>query len=80
VRTTGLRMGVLMRPERFGRGSNVFAGEVKEAIYLGVSVKLRIACDDGLELIVRQPARGELPEAGARVSVSIDPGDIHVFA
>jgi spermidine/putrescine ABC transporter ATP-binding subunit len=75
----GQRMGVLMRPERFGRGSNVFAGEVKEAVYLGVSFKLRIACDDGHELIVRQPARGELPAPGTRVSVSIDPEDIHVF-
>ena len=75
----GQRMGVLMRPERFGRGTNVFAGEVKEAVYLGVSFKLRIACDDGLELIVRQPARGELPAPGTRVNVSIDPEDIHVF-
>jgi ABC-type Fe3+/spermidine/putrescine transport system ATPase subunit len=77
--TTGERMGVLIRPERFARGANVFAGEVKEAVYLGVSFKLRIACDDGLELIVRQPARGELPAPGTRVSVSIDPEDIHVF-
>jgi spermidine/putrescine ABC transporter ATP-binding subunit len=75
----GQRMGVLMRPERFGRGTNVFAGEVKEAVYLGVSFKLRIACDDGLELIVRQPARGALPAPGTRVSVAIDPEDIHVF-
>ena len=75
----GQRMGVLMRPERFGRGTNVFSGEVKEAVYLGVSFKLRIACDDGLELIVRQPARGELPAPGTRVNVSIDPEDIHVF-
>ena len=79
VRTTGRRMGVAMRPERFGRGANVFSGEVREAVYLGVSFKLRIACDDGLELIVRQPARGELPAPGARVNVSIDPEDIHVF-
>lgn len=80
ARTVGARMGVLMRPERFGRGTNVFAGEVKEAVYLGSSIKLRIACDDGLELIVRQPARGPLPAPGTRLSVSIDPGDIHVFA
>jgi ABC-type Fe3+/spermidine/putrescine transport system ATPase subunit len=80
ARTVGARMGVLMRPERFGRGSNVFAGEIKEAVYLGSSIKLRIACDDGLELIVRQPARGPLPAPGTRVSMSIDPGDIHVFA
>jgi spermidine/putrescine ABC transporter ATP-binding subunit len=79
VRTIGQRLGVLMRPERFGRGSNVFAGEVKEAVYLGGSFKLRIACDDGLELIVRQPARGPLPAPGTRVSVNIEPGDIHVF-
>jgi spermidine/putrescine ABC transporter ATP-binding subunit len=76
---TGERLSVLIRPERFGRGSNVFAGEIKEAVYLGVSFKLRIACDDGLEVIVRQPARGELPVPGKRVSISIDPEDIHVF-
>ena len=72
-------MGVLMRPERFGRGANVFNGEVKEAVYLGSSIKLRLACDDGLELIVRQPARGPLPATGSRVSVGIEPEDIHVF-
>ncbi len=76
---TGARMGVLMRPERFGRGANVFAGVVQEAVYLGVSFKLRIVCDDGLELVVRQPARGGLPAPGTRVNVSIDPEDIHVF-
>ncbi len=80
VRTVGARLGVLMRPERFGQGANVFAGEVKEAVYLGSSIKLRIASDDGLELVVRQPARGTLPAPGARVSIAIDPGDIHVFA
>ncbi|MBS0549978.1 MAG: TOBE domain-containing protein, partial [Proteobacteria bacterium] len=79
VRTVGQRLGVLMRPERFGRGANVFAGEIKEAVYLGVSFKLRVACDDGLELIVRQPARGPLPLPGTRVQVAIDPGEIHVF-
>jgi len=75
----GQRLGVLIRPERFGRGTNVFAGEVKEAVYLGVSFKLRIACDDGLELIVRQPARGALPAPGTRMNVAVDPGEIHVF-
>ncbi len=75
----GQRMGVMIRPERFGRGSNVFAGEVREAVYLGGSFKLRVACDDGLDLIVRQPARGPLPVPGTRVSVAIDPEDIHVF-
>ena len=48
-----------MRPERFAHGgANSFTGEVMEAVYLGSSFKLRLACDDGLELIVRQPARG----------------------
>jgi hypothetical protein len=51
----GSRVGVLMRPERFGRGgANTFNGEVKEAVYLGSSLKLRLACDDGLELVVRR--------------------------
>jgi len=75
----GKRLGVLMRPERFGGGANTFIGEVREAVYLGSSFKLRLACNDGLELVVRQPARGKLPAAGERVTVSIDPDAIHVF-
>jgi spermidine/putrescine ABC transporter ATP-binding subunit len=75
----GARVGVLMRPERFGGGANSFAGEVREAVYLGASFKLRLACDDGLELIVRQSARGALPIPGTRVTVGIDPESIHVF-
>jgi spermidine/putrescine ABC transporter ATP-binding subunit len=76
----GARVGVLMRPERFGPGggANTFNGEVKEAVYLGSSIKLRLASDDGLELIVRQPA-GPLPATGSRVSVGIEPEAIHVF-
>mgnify|MGYP003347364075 CR=1 FL=1 len=76
---TGRKVGVLMRPERFGEGANIFAGTVTEAVYLGVSFKLRLRCDDGLELIVRQPARGGLPAQGTRVTVGIDPDSIHVF-
>jgi putative spermidine/putrescine transport system ATP-binding protein len=76
----GKRLGVLMRPERFAMsGTNSFAGEVLEAVYLGASFKLRLACSDGLELIVRQPARGRLPAAGQRIEVGIDPDAIHVF-
>jgi spermidine/putrescine ABC transporter ATP-binding subunit len=75
----GSRVGVLMRPERFGRGANTFSGEVKEAVYLGASLKLRLACDDGLELIVRQPAGGPLPATGSRINIGIEPESIHVF-
>ena len=75
----GSRVGVLMRPERFGRGANSFNGEVREAVYLGSSFKLRLACDHGLELIVRQPAGGPLPATGSRVTVGIEPESIHVF-
>jgi len=75
----GTRVGVLMRPERFGQGVNSFNGAVKEAVYLGSSLKLRLACDDGLELIVRQPVRGALPATGSRVSVAIERESIHVF-
>jgi putative spermidine/putrescine transport system ATP-binding protein len=76
----GDRLGVLMRPERFAaRGANSFAGEVLEAVYLGASFKLRLACDGGLELIVRQPARGKLPATGQRLEVGIDAEAIHVF-
>jgi putative spermidine/putrescine transport system ATP-binding protein len=65
--SVGQRVGVLMRPERFGRGANSFNGEVTEAVYLGSSLKLRLACDDGIELIVRQPAGGPLPATASRV-------------
>jgi putative spermidine/putrescine transport system ATP-binding protein len=75
----GSRVGVMMRPERFGRGANNFNGEVKEAVYLGSSLKLRLACDDGLELIVRQPVTGSLPATGSRISTGIEPESIHVF-
>jgi putative spermidine/putrescine transport system ATP-binding protein len=75
----GRRVGVLMRPERFGEGANSFSGIVKEAVYLGSSFKLRLACGEGMELIVRQPALGGLPALGARVTVGIAPESIHVF-
>jgi putative spermidine/putrescine transport system ATP-binding protein len=75
----GSRVGVLMRPERFGGGANTFKGEITEAVYLGSSVKLRLACDDGIELIVRQPVAGPLPVAGSRITAAIAPEAIHVF-
>ena len=76
----GTKVGVLMRPERFApSGANPFSGEVIESVYLGTSFKLRLACDGGLELLVRQPARGALPAAGTHVTVGIDPESIHVF-
>jgi putative spermidine/putrescine transport system ATP-binding protein len=80
VTKVGERVGVLMRPERFSdKGANCFAGNVLEAVYLGSSLKLRLACEDGLELTVRQPARGKLPAAGQRLEVAIDADAIHVF-
>jgi spermidine/putrescine ABC transporter ATP-binding subunit len=76
----GTKVGVLMRPERFApSGANPFSGEVIESVYLGTSFKLRLACEGGPELLVRQPARGALPAAGARVTVGIEPESIHVF-
>jgi len=75
----GRRMGILIRPERFSAtASNPFTGEVVEAVYLGSSFKLRLKCE-GRELIVRQPARGRLPQPGERLSVGIEPDEIHVF-
>ncbi|MBL8674227.1 MAG: ABC transporter ATP-binding protein [Rhodospirillales bacterium] len=75
----GRALGVLMRPERFSSTENPFTGEVVEAVYLGSSFKLRLRCEDGVELIVRQPARGALAGVGARVTVGIAPDEIHVF-
>jgi len=79
-KSAGAKVGVLMRPERFASGgANAFSGTVIESVYLGTSFKLRLACEGGLELLVRQPARGALPAPGARVAVGIDPEAIHVF-
>ena len=76
----GKRLGVLMRPERFSSsGANVFAGEVLEASYLGASFKLRLRCESGIELIVRQPSRGKLPMKAERLTVGIDADELHVF-
>ncbi|MDP1837544.1 MAG: ABC transporter ATP-binding protein, partial [Reyranella sp.] len=54
-KSAGAKVGVLMRPERFDTGgANQFTGEVIESVYLGTSFKLRLACEGGLELLVRQ--------------------------
>jgi putative spermidine/putrescine transport system ATP-binding protein len=75
----GQRVGVLMRPERFSTtGANTFSGRVIEAVYLGTAFKLRLDCG-GMELLVRQPARGRLPETNAQVDVAIELDAIHVF-
>ena len=76
----GQKVGLLIRPERFSAtAANPFAGEVVEAVYLGSSFKLRLRTPGGRELIVRQPARGRLPAPGERLSVGIQPDEIHVF-
>ena len=49
-----------------------------EAVYLGSSFKLRLRAG-ARELIVRQPARGKLPQPGERISIGIEPDEIHVF-
>ncbi len=76
---TGSRVGLLMRPERFSSIANPFIGEVVEAVYLGSSFKLLLRCAGGVQLIVRQPARGTLPVVGENVTVGIEPDEIHVF-
>jgi putative spermidine/putrescine transport system ATP-binding protein len=79
-RPAGASVGVLMRPERFDTdGANAFSGRVLEAVYLGTSFKLRIACEDGRELLVRLPARGALPAPGSEMRVAIAPDAVHVF-
>lgn len=75
----GTRVGLLMRPERFSSRANPFIGEVVEAVYLGSSFKLLLRCKGGVQLIVRQPARGTLPGVGEIVTVGIEPDEIHVF-
>ena len=53
-------------------GGQPLTGAVVEAVYLGSSFKLRLACDVGLDLIVRQPARGAAAATGERVAVGIE--------
>ena len=78
--TAGKSVGVLIRPERFSStATNAFEGEVVEAVYLGSSFKLRLKTADDFAVIVRLPARGKLPAVGERVSVGIEPDEIHVF-
>jgi putative spermidine/putrescine transport system ATP-binding protein len=80
VLAAGKKVGLLIRPERFsGSTANPFVGDVVESVYLGSSFKLRLRIADDFAVIVRQPARGKLPEVGARVSVGIEPDEIHVF-
>ena len=70
-----------MRPERFSSSTaNQFSGEVMEAIYLGASFKLRLRCAPDIELLVRQPSRGRLPAVADRLTVGIEPGELHLFA
>ncbi|MCX7362884.1 MAG: ABC transporter ATP-binding protein [Alphaproteobacteria bacterium] len=76
----GKNVGVLVRPERFSNTAiNAFEGEVIEAVYLGSSFKIRLKTADDFAVIVRLPARGKLPAVGGRVSVGIEPDEIHVF-
>jgi spermidine/putrescine ABC transporter ATP-binding subunit len=85
---TDADIGVLLRPERVRRLADTgpqaqadvrIRGKVTEVVYLGETVKYRVAPDDGPELIVRWPFRpGETtlaPKDG--VTVGWDRRDVH---
>ena len=59
-------------------GANLgFVAIVASALVVAWTV--RLACEGGMELLVRQPAKGSLPGTGARIEVGIEPDAIHVF-
>jgi putative spermidine/putrescine transport system ATP-binding protein len=80
---------LLLRPEALRIGAaadglpNRAAGRVVETVFLGLSVKLRLRLDSGLELLARLPLRpSEPPPAaeGEAVPLGFAPEDVHVVA
>jgi spermidine/putrescine ABC transporter ATP-binding subunit len=80
---------LLLRPEALRIGAaaaglpNRATGRVLETVFLGVSVKLRLRLEGGLELLARLPLRpSEPPPAadGETVPLGFAPEDVHVVA
>jgi ABC-type Fe3+/spermidine/putrescine transport system ATPase subunit len=78
---------LLLRPEALRVGAdaatlpNRAQGKIVETVFLGLSVKLRLRLDSGLELLARLPLRPSepLPAAeGETVPVGFAPEDVHV--
>jgi spermidine/putrescine ABC transporter ATP-binding subunit len=80
---------LLLRPEALRIGAaaaalpNRATGTVVETVFLGLSVKLRLRLEGGLELLARLPLRpSEPPPAaeGETVPLGFAPEDVHVVA
>ena len=85
----GTKATLLVRPEALRVGAaasglaNRTTGRIVETVFLGLSVKLRLALEGGLELLARLPLRPSepLPVAeGEAVPVGFSPEDVHVIA
>ncbi len=84
----GADIGLVLRPERprpldpGAASDNRLAGKIAEIVYLGESVKYRIACDGGMELLVRwpMPASGTALPLGAPVEAGWGAEDMHAVA
>ncbi|WP_333672058.1 ABC transporter ATP-binding protein [Elioraea tepidiphila] len=83
----GDRTTLLLRPEALRVGAEAAAlpnrahGRIVETVFLGLSVKLRLRLDGGLELLARLPLRPSepLPAAeGETVPLGFAPEDVHV--
>lgn len=81
-------IGLLLRPERAQRmeagqqADTVLEGSILETIYLGETVKYRVALDIGLELIARWPFEGQerVLQISDRVRLGWNRNDVHMIA
>jgi spermidine/putrescine ABC transporter ATP-binding subunit len=84
----GADIGLVLRPERprpieaGAAADNRIAGTVVETVYLGESIKYRLACAGGLSLLVRwpMPASGAALPVGAAVELGWSADDMHAVA
>ncbi|WP_439577078.1 ABC transporter ATP-binding protein [Elioraea sp.] len=87
VGANGATATLLLRPEALRVGAaaaglaNRASGRIVETVFLGLSVKLRLRLESGLELLARLPLRPSepLPAAeGQTVPLGFAPEDVHV--
>ncbi len=83
----GQRTTLLLRPEALRVGAEATAlpnrasGRIVETVFLGLSVKLRLRLEGGLELLARLPLRPSEPlpaSEGDTVPLGFAPEDVHV--
>jgi putative spermidine/putrescine transport system ATP-binding protein len=82
---SGGELGLMLRPERVRRlatadqADTALSGTVGEIVYLGETVKYRLASDDGLHVLARWPyhAADQPLALGERVRIGWDRDDMH---